>query len=128
MGGKRQANILSSLITNFQTVEDVIETASNSQGSAMEENAKWLDSIEGKTTTLKNSMQDLWYDTLNSDTIKFFLDLANAIVKVADSFGLLPTAVGAFAAYKFAATGLREAFDKDSVSVRTLKTELLQFL
>ena len=128
MGGKRQANILSSLITNFQTVEDVIETASNSQGSAMEENAKWLDSIEGKTTTLKNSMQDLWYDTLNSDTIKFFLDLANAIVKVADSFGLLPTAVGAFAAYKFAATGLREAFDKDSVSVRTLKTELHNYL
>ena len=32
MGGKRQANILSSLITNFQTVEDVIETSKQSEG------------------------------------------------------------------------------------------------
>ena len=32
MGGKRQANILSSVITNFETVEDVIETSMNSQG------------------------------------------------------------------------------------------------
>lgn len=32
MGGKRQANILSSIITNFQTVEDVIETSMQSEG------------------------------------------------------------------------------------------------
>lgn len=32
MGGKRQANILSSIIKNFQTVEDVIQTSMNSQG------------------------------------------------------------------------------------------------
>ena len=32
MGGKRQANILSSIIKNFQTVEDVIQSSMNSQG------------------------------------------------------------------------------------------------
>lgn len=32
MGGKRQANILSSIINNFQTVEDVIQSSMNSQG------------------------------------------------------------------------------------------------
>ena len=96
---KRQANILSSLITNFQTVEDVIATSSNSAGSAMKENAKWMDSIEGKTTTLKNSMQTLWNNTLSSSTIKFFLDLANAIVKVADKVGLLGTALAGIMVY-----------------------------
>ena len=94
----------------------------------MKENAKWLDSIEGKTTTLKNSMQTLWNDTLSSSTIKFFLDLANAIVKVADAFGLLPTAVGAFSAYKFAAKGLKDAFDSTRVTTKTLKQQLSEFL
>ena len=32
LGGKRQANILSSIINNFQTVEDVIQSSMNSQG------------------------------------------------------------------------------------------------
>lgn len=97
MGGKRQANILASVITNFQTVEDVIETSSNSSGSAIAENEKVLDSIAGKTTKLTNAMQALWNKTLNSDLIKTFLDIALAIVKVVDSVGLLTTALaGAF--------------------------------
>ena len=93
MGGKRQANILSSLISNFETVEEVIETSMNSSGSAMAENEKYLDSIAGKTEQLTNSMQTLWNNTLNSDTIKFFLELANTVVKAVDSVGLLPTAL-----------------------------------
>jgi hypothetical protein len=32
MGGKRQANVLSALIQNFDTVEEVIETSANSAG------------------------------------------------------------------------------------------------
>ena len=32
MGGKRQANILASIIKNFDTVEKVIETSQNSAG------------------------------------------------------------------------------------------------
>ena len=100
LGGKRQANILSSLISNFQTVEDVIQTSMNSEGSAYAENAKWLDSIEGKTTQLTNSMQDLWNKTLKSDVIKFFLDLAKGIVDVTKNVGLLKTAFAAFVGYK----------------------------
>ena len=100
LGGKRQANILSSLISNFQTVEDVIQTSMDSEGSAYAENAKWLDSIEGKTTQLTNSMQDLWNKTLNSDVIKFFLDLAKGIVDVTKNVGLLKTAFAVFVGYK----------------------------
>lgn len=96
---KRQANILSSLITNFQTVEDVIATSSDSAGSAMKENAKWMDSIEGKTTQLTNAMQTLWNDTLNSDVIKYFLDLALGITKVVDKVGLLGTALAGIMVY-----------------------------
>jgi TP901 family phage tail tape measure protein len=104
IGGKRQANILSSVITNFETVEEVIETSMDSSGSAMAENAKWLDSIEGKTTQLTNAMQALWNDAINSDKIKLFLDLALGATKLVDTIGLLPTAlagvIGYFAIFK----------------------------
>ena len=72
----------------------------DSEGSAYAENEKWLDSIEGKTTQLTNSMQDLWNKTLNSDVIKFFLDLAKGIVDVTKNVGLLKTAFAAFVGYK----------------------------
>lgn len=93
LGGKRQANILSSLISNFETVEEVIETSMNSSGSAMAENAKWMDSIEGKSQQLTNAMQALWNNTLNSDVIKFFLDVALGATELVDAVGLLPSAL-----------------------------------
>lgn len=100
LGGKRQANILSSLITNFNTVEDVINTSLNSEGSALAENEKYLDSIQGKTDQLKNSMQTLWNNALGSDFLKILLDIANGFVKAADSAGLFNTAIAAFLGYK----------------------------
>ena len=60
MGGKRQANILSSVIKNFDTVEDVIATSMDSSGSAIAENAKYLDSIQGKMDLFTNSVQTFW--------------------------------------------------------------------
>ena len=104
LGGKRQANILSSLISNFQTVEDVIETSMNSSGSAMAENAKWMDSIEGKSQQLANSMQALWNDTINSEVIKYFYDVAQGITEAIHAFGPWKSALTGvmvyFAAFK----------------------------
>lgn len=71
----------------------------NSSGSAMAENAKWMDSIAGKTEQLTNAMQAMWNDTLKSDVIKFFLDLALSAIKTVDAIGLLPTALAAAAVY-----------------------------
>lgn len=65
----------------------------------MKENAKWMDSIEGKTTQLTNAMQTLWNGTLNSDIIKYFLDLALGITKVVDKVGLLKTVLAGITVY-----------------------------
>lgn len=99
MGGKRQSNILSSLISNFETVEEVIETSMNSSGSAMAENAKWMDSIEGKSITLSNNMQALWENTLNSDVIKWFYDIGIGATELIKDIGLLPPALAAVLVY-----------------------------
>ena len=99
IGGKRQANILSSLISNFETVEDVIETSMNSSGSAIAENEKYMDSIAGKSEKLTNAMQAFWNETLNSDAIKFFLDAALGAIELVDAIGRLPSALAAVLIY-----------------------------
>ena len=81
MGGKRQANVLSALIQNFDTVEEAIEASAGSAGSALEENERWLDSIAGKMDQFNNAVQALWQNLLGSDIIKWVVDWGTKIIK-----------------------------------------------
>lgn len=99
MGGKRQANILASIIKNYDTVDSVIESSINSQNSAYEENIKWMDSIEGKMTKFNNAVQSLWQDTLGSNAIKDVVDLGTVLVKILDTIGVIPSILGGIAIY-----------------------------
>lgn len=98
MGGKRQANILASVIKNFDTVEKVIQTSQNSAGSALKENEVYLDSIQGKLDQLANSTQTMWMNFMNSDVVKFLIDIATKAVNLVDDFGLLNVAISIFLA------------------------------
>ena len=102
MGGKRQANILASIIKNYDTVDDVIEASLDSQNSAYEENAKWMDSIEGKMTEFKNAVQSLWKDSLGPNAIKDVISLGTGLVNIVDTIGAIPTILGGIAVYFFA--------------------------
>lgn len=70
---------------NFKAVQDASETAMNSMGSAVRENEKYLDSIQGKTAQLTSSMEKMWYNAIDSDTIKAFVGTANVLVKTIDN-------------------------------------------
>ena len=85
MGGKRQANVLSALIQNFDTVEEAIEASATSAGSALEENERYLDSIAGKIDQFNNAVQSLWQNLLGSDIIKWVIDWGTKIVKSLDT-------------------------------------------
>ena len=99
MGGKRQANILASIISNFQTVEDVIKTSSNSSGSALAENEKYLDSIQGKIDVFTNELQTFWMKTIESDMVKGVVSLGTSILKLVNDIGLLPIALSGVLVY-----------------------------
>ena len=95
---KRQGNILSSLITNFDTVEQVIETSANSAGSALAENEKWLDSIEGKTYQFTNALETMWSNLLNAEAIKGFIDFGTEMIQFLDTIpGKITAVVAALA-------------------------------
>ena len=104
MGGKRQANVLSALIQNFDTAEEVIETSANSAGSALKENEKYLDSIQGKIDQFTNAVQAMWSNFLNADVVKGFVSWGTKIIKSLDTvqgkFLAIVKVLAIFMAYK----------------------------
>lgn len=99
MGGKRQANTLSALIQNFDTVEEVIETSAKSAGSALRENEHYLDSIQGKIDQFNNATQALWSNFLDADVVKFFVNIGTQLIKWVDNFGLIKTLIMGIGTY-----------------------------
>ena len=80
LGGKRNANVISSLITNFKDAEAAMESAMNSMGSAAVENEKYLDSINGGIALFKASFEELSMAVIDSDLVKFVVDFGTAIL------------------------------------------------
>lgn len=95
IAGKRQGNIVSSLMTNFDTAREALDTSMNSAGSAMAEHAKWSESLEARLNKLKSSWQALAQTFMKSDSLKTLIDLliglVDVIEKVIDNFGIFGT-------------------------------------
>lgn len=104
IGGKRNANVTSALIKNFSEAEKVLATSQNSSGSALSENEKYLDSINGKISQLKAQFEDISRQVLSSDTVKWVADLLQNTLKLVDGVAqlkmLLPTIFSIIAANK----------------------------
>lgn len=81
MGGKRQANVLSALISNFDTVEEAIEASASSAGSALRENEVFLDSFEGRMQQLTAAAQSKWSEALDTDIIKDAIQLFTKFIE-----------------------------------------------
>lgn len=69
---------------NWKGVEDAVESAKNSLGSADEENKKYINSIQGKLENLESATQKLSKTLIDSDLVKFFVDLGTTGVKAID--------------------------------------------
>ena len=92
LAGKRAGSVMSAILQNPETLKDAFESANEAQGSALAENEKYLDSIQGRIDLFNNSLQTMWSNELNSDVIKWFVELGRVIVETIDFIGLLPTA------------------------------------
>jgi len=99
LGGKRNANAVAALLTNFEDAEAALLSASEAAGSATAENEKYLDSIAGKLSKLQSIFEDLSQSTIDSDSIKFVLDIIIQLVQyvdeLVDKFGAMPTVLTA---------------------------------
>lgn len=95
LAGKHQGNVMSSLMSNFDVARAALQTSIDSEGSAMREHEKWMESIEARTNVLKASFQTLSQDFLNSDLVKggisLLTELTNGFDKLINTIGALPT-------------------------------------
>ena len=92
VAGKTRANIAASIFQNPQLLKDAYKSSQEAENSAMEENEKYKDSINGHIAQLQNAYQQLWANSMNRDTVNYFIDLGKSILQVVDNVGLLGTA------------------------------------
>jgi TP901 family phage tail tape measure protein len=85
------------LMENMDIATSATETALNSQGSAVTENAKRMDSITAKMGVLKATMESVFSATISSDGIKGLVSVLTTVVKVLDfiinKVGIMPVAI-----------------------------------
>lgn len=95
IAGKRQANVVSSIITNINDLKGAYESSTNAAGTLSTATEKYLDSIEGKSAQLSAQWQELSYDLLNTEAIKNFVSAGTGLLKFLDNlvskFGSLAT-------------------------------------
>lgn len=80
IAGKRQGNIVSALMSNFDTARRATETAINSEGSALKEQATYLSSLEAKTQQFEAAFQSLSNTVVDSDLLKNIVDFGTKSV------------------------------------------------
>lgn len=85
IAGKYQAQNAAAILSNWKTAIDATATALDSQGSAMNENGKYLDSIKGKIANLNSAFGQLASNMINSDFVKDILDFGTALLQAANS-------------------------------------------
>lgn len=68
-------------MSNFATATNATTTALNSSGSAAEENARYLESIEARATAVSAAFQQMSLKVVDSDLVKGILDIAKAFAQ-----------------------------------------------
>lgn len=99
IAGKNRANEVAALIQNWNRVTQATKAAENSTGSAMEEQEKYADSLQGRLNSLSSSLQTISNNALDSGFLKGLVSGAtgaiNAVNKIIETFDTVPTVVGA---------------------------------
>ena len=93
IAGKTRSNTAAAILANTEDLEDAYESAMDAEGSALRENEKYLDSIQGRIDLFNNSIQTMWSNAINDKAIKTFVDIGTQLVKWVDNLGLIQTLV-----------------------------------
>lgn len=95
IAGKHRANDVAALLSNWENVEAAVKSASEAEGSAAEENAKYIDSIQGRLDVLKTAWQSFANTFMNSDFLKGAVSglttFVELIEKLAENIGTIGT-------------------------------------
>lgn len=107
LAGKRNANVLYSVMQNIDQLEDVYKTAENSAGSAQREQENYQKSIQYSIDVTKAKLEELSNDLLSSNFLKGaidaggkLIDILDGIVKSGNAIPAVATAIAAAFSFK----------------------------
>ena len=144
LAGKTRASTVAGLLENYEVIGEVIDAAENADGSAIKENERYLDSIEGRIQQFTNEVQEFWYNLIDSETIKGaislatkFMDLLGNIVGYLGEIGTLATVIsGGFGIKKIAnkisgkdsGGRVKEVYPHKKYATESFSREVCEFL
>lgn len=106
VGGKRNSNVVSALLENFTVAEEALKTSAQSAGSALTENEKVLESIQGKINIMKASFETFAQNFIGGDLVKFFVELATSLLNVLNGVAKFVNALGGLKTVLLAVTSV----------------------
>ena len=96
----------------------------SSEGSAQQEQDRWLESIEAKEQQFKAAMQNFSTSFINSNIFKALIDsgtsVLNVLTQIIDKFGALQTVIASVTAFK-GITSFVKNFDNLAARLEELK-------
>lgn len=122
IGGKRNANVVSSMLENFDVAEDVVKTAANSAGSALKENEKYLDSINGKIAEFKATFEELSMNFIDSDFVKQVIELGTGLLNVLNVLAKVIDKVGGLNTVLYVTVGILATIKADAIKTFLVTT------
>jgi len=85
LAGKRQGQIIASILNNFGAVEKSLATMQDSAGNAAAEMAIIMDSLEYKINALKETAVGIWQNIFHSESFGTFIDFLTRVLGLIDS-------------------------------------------
>lgn len=98
VGGKRNANVVAALLENFSVAENALATSASASGSALAENEKYLDSIQGKMSQFKASFEALSSNAIDNEIIKDLIDIGTGLLNLTNQAARLDMEVASLIA------------------------------
>lgn len=102
IAGQNQFKVLAAVMKNFQTAIDAVDVSLEADGSAMRENAKFMESFEAKVNLLKANFQDLANNVITGELVNGALAALNGALQFLNTgFGTTLTQITLFSGVIF---------------------------
>lgn len=109
-------------MSNINTAVKANETALSSEGSAMKENARYMESFEAKLSQIDSKWQSFSNNVVNNDFAKFLMDRISDILSLADTgLGQVITQITLLTSLGWGATSLLKAMKIVSAATKQFK-------
>ena len=97
LAGKNQMDVFIGMMDSYDNAMELVNGAYQAQGTLMDMNSTYAESLEGKLNTLKSAQQELYQTFVNTDGYKAMIDsftgIINGATALVDTFGAMPLVI-----------------------------------